>query len=166
MASSSKYTDERFDANHARRVVAMALANARSGVGGPFAALVVKGGDVISTGTNTVTTTQDPTAHAEVVAIRNACRALGSHQLDGCDLYCSCEPCPMCLGAIYWSRPRRVFFAATRHDATVGGFDDEMIYQELKVDPAERKIPMIHLSVDGAADVFKVWNDLPDKTCY
>src|SRR6202030_4792444 len=104
--------------------------------------LVVKDGIVIATGANQVTRTNDPTAHAEVVAIREACRVLGDFQLTGCDLYTTCEPCPMCLGAIYWARPARVFYAATATDAASAGFDDAFIYDELKIAPPGRRIPM------------------------
>ena len=104
----------------------------RSGRGGPFGAVVVKDGRVIAAGTNSVTSTNDPTAHAEVIAIREACRVLGTFQLTGCEIYTSCEPCPMCLGAIYWARPDRVYFAATASDAADAGFDDSLIYEELK----------------------------------
>lgn len=148
------------------RVVAMAEDNASAGKGGPFAAMVVRNGEVIATGTNVVTTSNDPTAHAEVVAIRNACRALNDFQLAGCDLYTSCEPCPMCLGAIYWARPDRVYYAATRHDAAAGGFDDEFIYQEIGAAPDSRKIPMTQVETGDAARVFDKWNELANKTRY
>src|ERR1051325_10707746 len=113
--------------------------------GGPFAAMVVKDGVVIATGTNQVTRTNDPTAHAEMVALREACRVLGDYQLSGCELYTSCEPCPMCLGAIYWARPARVFFAATHEDAAGAGFYDSFIYRQLQIAREDRSIPMIHL---------------------
>lgn len=113
------------------QAIQLAVENVRSGRGGPFAAVVVKNGQVIATGSNRVTSTNDPTAHAEVTAIREACRALNTFQLTGCDLYTSCEPCPMCLGAIYWARPDRVYFAATASDAADAGFDDSFIYEEL-----------------------------------
>ena len=114
-----------------RRAIALALENIRSAQGGPFGALVVKGGRVLAEGANRVTATNDPTAHSEIVAIREACRVLGNFQLTGCDLYTTCEPCPMCLGAIYWARPARVFYACVAADAAAAGFDDALIYEEL-----------------------------------
>src|SRR5215813_15174684 len=126
------------------QAIELAVENVRRD-GGPFAALVVKDGVVIATGVNQVTRTNDPTAHAEIVAIREACRVLGDFQLSGCDLYASCEPCPMCLGAIYWARPSRVFFAATHEQAAAAGFDDSFIYQQIAVPQGERDIPMVHM---------------------
>jgi tRNA(Arg) A34 adenosine deaminase TadA len=121
---------------------------------------------VIGKGSNSVTETNDPTAHAEVVAIRDACRNIGDFQLTDCDIYTSCEPCPMCLGAIYWARPRKVYFAATRHDAANAGFDDSFIYSELNVPPADRKIPITHAPHDEALNVFKEWLQKPNKVSY
>ncbi|MFQ5695315.1 MAG: nucleoside deaminase, partial [Terriglobia bacterium] len=109
------------------RAIQLSIENVRAGRGGPFAAVVVKGGEIIAEGTNRVTSTNDPTAHAEVVAIREACRVLGAFQLEGCNIYTTCEPCPMCMGAIYWARPARVFFATTGEDAARFGFDDSFI---------------------------------------
>jgi guanine deaminase len=154
------------DATHMRRAIQLALGNVRSGQGGPFACVIVKDGRIIAEGTNLVTSTNDPTAHAEVVAIRNACRTLGTFQLDGCDLYTTCEPCPMCLGAIYWARPARVFFAGTAADAASAGFDDAFIYDELKQSPATRRIPMKQLLRDEALAVFSAWKNQPNKTLY
>src|SRR5947199_2450909 len=134
-----------------RRAIALALENVHSGSGGPFAALIVKDGHIVAEGTNRVTRTNDPTAHAEVVAIREACRVLGDFQLPGCDLYTSCEPCPMCLGAIFWARPARVFFAATHDDAAAAGFDDSFIYRQIAVPHAQRSIPMIHVADELSA---------------
>ncbi len=134
--------------------------------GGPFAALVVKGGEVIATGVNEVTESNDPTAHAEVVAIRHACRALGTFLLTGCELYSSCEPCPMCLGAIYWARLARVVYAATREDAAAAGFDDSFIYEQIGIAPSERAIPMIRLMDERAARPFQEWVARPDRTPY
>ncbi len=148
-----------------REVIRLAEANVRRG-GGPFAALVVHNGDVLAVGTNRVTADNDPTAHAEIVAIREACRRLGHFQLTGCDLYTSCEPCPMCLGAIYWARPARVFYAATRHDAARAGFDDALIYDELERPGSERRIPFIHVSDRDAWAPFQVWLNHPDRTPY
>src|SRR5579863_8505927 len=127
--------------SYMQEAIHRAVENVRSGRGGPFGAIVVKDGRVIANGANSVTSTNDPTAHAEVNAIREACRALGTFQLNGCEIYTSCEPCPMCLGAIYWARPDRVFYAATANDAAAAGFDDSFIYDEMKLEAAERKIP-------------------------
>lgn len=154
------------DGKHMRRAILLALENVRSGQGGPFACVIVKDGSIIAEGTNLVTSTKDPTAHAEVVAIRNACRALNSFQLDACELYTTCEPCPMCLGAIYWARPARVFFAGTAADAADAGFDDDFIYEELKLDPAARRIPMTQLLREEALAVFNAWKDQPNKKPY
>ena len=143
----------------------MALANV-SRDGGPFGALIVRDDIVIATGANQVTRTNDPTAHAEIVAIREACRALGDFQLRGCDLYTSCEPCPMCLGAIFWARPARVFFAATHDDAAAAGFDDSFIYRQIAVPHAERGIPMIHVVDEWAARPFAEWAGRAGKIDY
>ena len=153
-------------ANLMDKVVELAIENARSGNGGPFAAAVVRDGKVVATGTNVVTTTNDPTAHAEIVAIRKACEVLGDYQLTGCDLYTSCEPCPMCLGAVYWARPENIYFAATRKDAAAGGFDDEFIYEEIGRPTDDRKIPMIHVEHSKASHVFDICNELPSKLRY
>jgi tRNA(Arg) A34 adenosine deaminase TadA len=126
-------------------------------VGGPFAALIVRDDKVIAEGTNTVTSTNDPTAHAEVNAIRTACAILRKFDLTGCDLYASCEPCPMCLSACYWSRMSRIFYAATREDATAAGFDDAAIYQELTKDPADRRLSMAALDHSEAVRPFQAW---------
>jgi guanine deaminase len=147
-----------------REAIALSRANVREG--GPFAAIIVKDGTVLARGTNLVTSTNDPTAHAEIVAIREACRALGSFQLDGCDIYTSCEPCPMCLGAIYWARPRSVYFANTRDDAAAIGFDDRFIYDEFSVDHNRRKIPMRQLLRDEAFEAFREWRAASNKVPY
>jgi guanine deaminase len=149
-----------------RRAIALALENVHSGSGGPFAALIVKDGHIVAEGTNRVTRTNDPTAHAEVVAIREACRVLADFQLPGCDLYTTCEPCPMCLGAIYWARPARTFYAATAADAADAGFDDAFIYEELKIAPAVRRIPMTQLLRDDSLAVFSAWKQQENKTPY
>ena len=146
--------------------LALAVENVARGHGGPFAALVVKDGEVVGRGTNRVTTDHDPTAHAEVVAIRAACRALGSFQLDGCDLYTTCEPCPMCLGAIYWARPRRVFYAGTRADAAAAGFDDAYIYDEVAKPPVARALPMIPLLRHEAHRPFDAWDAADERVEY
>jgi guanine deaminase len=147
------------------QVIELAAENVRLG-GGPFAALVVKDGEVVASGANRVTLANDPTAHAEIVAIREACRTLAAFQLEGCDIYTSCEPCPMCLGAIYWARPARVFFAATHTDAAKAGFDDALIYQQIAIPPAERAIPMLRAPHNRATAPFEAWMAKRDKTEY
>ena len=137
-----------------------------SNAGGPFGAVVVKDGEIIGEGFNKVTSTNDPTAHAEVVAIRNACEHLGNFQLDGCILYTSCEPCPMCLGAIYWARPAQVFYAATREDAANVGFDDEFIYKEIEKNFEDRQMKLVNVLREEGLKVFKNWEVKMDKTKY
>jgi tRNA(Arg) A34 adenosine deaminase TadA len=149
-----------------RRAIAVAFENVRSGRGGPFGALVAKDGKIIGEGANSVTTTNDPTAHAEIVAIRAACRAFGTFQLTGCELYTTCEPCPMCLGAIYWARPARVFYAGIAADATEAGFDDAFIYEELQRPLEARRIPMIQLLREESLAIFAAWKRQPNKTSY
>jgi guanine deaminase len=148
-----------------RRAVALALENIRNG-GGPFAAVIVKDGRVIAEGANCVTTENDPTAHAEVVAIRAACKALGSFQLTGCEMYSSCEPCPMCMGAIYWARPARVYYAGTAQDAAAVGFDDAFIYKEFALPHLERGIPMTQLLHEEGIGIFRAWAAKIDKASY
>jgi guanine deaminase len=146
--------------------IGMAIENVREGRGGPFAALVVCNGNVVARGANQVTSTNDPTAHAEIVAIRNACRVLASFQLTGCDIYTSCEPCPMCMGAIYWARPARVYFAATRADAAAIGFDDDYIYRQIALPPARRDLPLIQMKQEDALAAFAEWRRKPNKVLY
>jgi guanine deaminase len=134
--------------------------------GGPFAALVVKDGTVLAAGTNRVVLDSDPTAHAEVVAIREACRRLGSFQLDGCEIYASCEPCPMCWGAISWARPVAVFYAATREDAAAAGFDDARLWAEAARAPADRGVRGERLLAGEAGRPFAAWRAKPDRTPY
>jgi guanine deaminase len=153
-------------ADFMRRAISLALENIRSGRGGPFAAVIVNDGRIIAEGTNRVTATNDPTAHAEVVAIREACRALGDFQLMACDLYTTCEPCPMCLGAIYWARPARVFYAGTAADAAAAGFDDAFIYDELKHPHAARRVPMTQMLRDESLAIFSAWKQQENKTPY
>jgi guanine deaminase len=148
-----------------KQAIELAVENIRRG-GGPFAALVVKNGAFVASGVNQVTRENDPTAHAEVVAIREACRVLGDFQLAGCDIYCSCEPCPMCLGAIYWARPARVYFAATQADAAEAGFDDSFIYRQILIAPYERDIPMLRVVDEAATLPFEEWTGKTDKTEY
>ena len=149
-----------------QRAIELSLENVRSGTGGPFAALVVRNGSVVATGTNQVTAAQDPTAHAEVVAIRGACQALHNFQLSDCELYTTCEPCPMCMGAIYWARLARVYYANTRDDAARIGFDDTFIYDQLVLPLDERKIPMIPLMRDEALEAFRAWENSQTKIKY
>ncbi len=148
------------------RAIGLAVGNARAGWGGPFGAVVVRQGEIVAQGTNLVTSTNDPTAHAEVVAIREACRRLGTFDLTGCEIYTSCEPCPMCLAAIYWARLERVYYGAGRLDAARFGFDDERIYEEIGRAAPQRSIPMETLLRDLAIEAFRVWESLPDKTRY
>lgn len=140
-----------------QRCIDLAQAQADSGLGGPFAALVVKNGELVAEGCNQVTCTNDPSAHAEVVAIRNACQKLGSFQLEGCEIYSSCEPCPMCLGAIFWARPKAVYFAATRQQAAAAGFDDEFIYEQVNLAGPQRRIPFVHQPLASANLPFERW---------
>ena len=137
-----------------------------SETGGPFGCVIVKNGQIIGEGRNEVTAHNDPTAHAEVVAIRNACSALDDFQLSGCEVYTSCEPCPMCLGALYWARPEVVYYANTKEDAAEIEFDDDFIYREIRIPPDERKIPMIHCPEDDARKVFSAWMDKPNRINY
>lgn len=140
-----------------RRALDLASSNVRSGQGGPFGAVVVRGDTVIAEGTNLVTSTNDPTAHAEVVVIRKACAALKLFQLAGCDLFTSCEPCPMCLGAIYWARPAAVYYAASHTDAAAAGFDDGFIYAQLRLPVHQRQLPMRRILVEEAIQPFEIW---------
>ncbi|WP_028980561.1 nucleoside deaminase [Sporocytophaga myxococcoides] len=138
----------------------------RNNKGGPFGAIVVKGDEVVGRGYNQVTSTNDPTAHAEIVAIRDACKNLNNFQLTGCEIYTSCEPCPMCLGAIYWARPDKIYFGNSREDAAAIGFDDSMIYDEMKKLIVERKIPIMQIGQEHAIKVFHEWKAKGDKTEY
>ena len=138
----------------------------QSGKGGPFGCVIVKDGKIISEGYNQVTTANDPTAHAEVVAIRNACKALQTFQLTGCDIYASCEPCPMCLGAIYWARPGRVIYANTKKDAAAIDFDDQFIYDEIEKPDEQRQILFIHNPHKKALEVFEDWKKMENKIEY
>jgi tRNA(Arg) A34 adenosine deaminase TadA len=149
-----------------RRAIELAQRGVDTNAGGPFGCVVVKDGHVIGEGCNEVTSSNDPTAHAEIVAIRNACAATGSFQLEGCHIYTSCEPCPMCLGAIYWARPARIFYAGTREDAAGAGFDDQFIYEEMEKQLEDRTMKLENLSREEAQKVFKNWADKPDKIEY
>jgi len=146
--------------------IQLSIENVRSGRGGPFAALVVKDKQVIATGTNLVTSTNDPTAHAEIVAIREACKVLRSFQLTGCEVYASCEPCPMCMAALYWARPSGIFFAGTREDAARAGFDDSYIYQQLALPVDQRSIPTVQMLREQALVALREWEGRSEKTPY
>jgi guanine deaminase len=149
-----------------QQAIDLATDNVLSGRGGPFGAVIVKDGAVIATGTNQVTASNDPTAHAEVTAIRNACQALGTFQLDGCDVYTSCEPCPMCLAALYWSRCRSIYFGNDAADAASVGFDDAYLYGEICKPFADRKIPISCLLPEEAFASFAAWRDSQAKIKY
>jgi tRNA(Arg) A34 adenosine deaminase TadA len=149
-----------------REAIALARDGMERGDGGPFGCVIVKDGHVVGRGNNRVTSSNDPTAHAEVVAIRDACARLGSFQLEGCTVYTSCEPCPMCLGALYWARPARIVYAATRQDASDAGFDDSLIYEELPLAPADRRYPMEHFLRSEAQQVFAAWKAMEGRTRY
>lgn len=144
----------------------LATENVLAGRGGPFAALVTRGGEVLARGSNLVTSSNDPTAHAEVTAIRRACSALNTFQLQGCEIYTTCEPCPMCLGAIYWARLDRIYFAATRDDAAAAGFDDSLIYREVAAPLDERAIPAINFMRDEGREPMSVWKSFEKKIAY
>lgn len=148
-----------------RQAIGLAVENVRNG-GGPFGAVIVKNGRVVATGVNRVTPDNDPTAHAEVCAIRAACRKLGTFNLEGCVIYTSCEPCPMCLGAIYWAHLDKIYYGANQHDAASVNFDDSFIYRELELKPADRKKPVENLLHDEALDPFKAWSAKSDKVEY
>ncbi|HVV05493.1 MAG TPA: nucleoside deaminase [Puia sp.] len=154
------------DRKFLQQAIALAKQGIEAGQGGPFGCIIVKDGQVIGKGANQVTSTNDPTAHAEVVAIRDACRRLGNYQLTDCDVYASCEPCPMCLGALYWARPRRVVYASTRDEAAGAGFDDAFIYHEINVAAGDRKIPFDYQSLEEAAALFGLWKEKGDKRLY
>ena len=149
-----------------RHAIALSLENVRSGRGGPFAAVVVRGDEVIAEGTNQVTSTNDPSAHAEVLAVRAACSALRHFQLTGCEIYTSCEPCPMCLGLIYWARPDKVYYANSAEDAAAIGFDDSRIYHELASPPNTRSIVMVQMLRNEALAAFRAWQAKSDKIPY
>ncbi len=148
------------------RAIALAIENVRTGRGGPFAALVVRDGEVIASGVNSVTASTDPTAHAEIEAIRAACRKLGTFQLTGCEIYTTCEPCPMCLGAVYWARLDRIWYSASRADAAAAGFDDAYIYDELARPPGGRAIPAVPVLPDQGQRPFLAWKANPNRVRY
>jgi len=148
------------------RAIELSLESVHSGCGGPFGAVIVRNGEVLAEGMNQVTSRNDPTAHAEVLAIREACAKLGLFELTDCELYSSCEPCPMCLGAIYWARLARVYYANTAADAAKIGFDDSFIYAELQLPHAERRIPAIPMMREEALAAFRAWAEKPNKIPY
>ena len=158
-------TTER-DKKFLERAIELSREGMKGGKGGPFGCIVVKGDAIIGEGCNQVTSSNDPTAHAEVVAIRAACEKLGAYQLTDCDIYTSCEPCPMCLGAIYWARPKRVVYANTREEAAAIEFDDDFIYNEINAKMGDRKIPFVHIPHPLAKEVFAQWKQWEGKTRY
>ncbi|MGC4041517.1 MAG: nucleoside deaminase [Flavobacterium sp.] len=149
-----------------QEAIQLSIENVKSGKGGPFGAVIVKDGKIIAHGANSVTTNNDPTAHAEVMAIRKACEVLGTFQLDGCEIYTSCEPCPMCLGAIYWARPDRMYYANTKKDAADINFDDNFIYEELALPYENRKLETIQIMRDEALEAFRLWSESVAKIEY
>lgn len=151
---------------HMQEAIRLSVEKMEAGFGGPFGCVIVKDGNIIARGFNNVTATNDPTAHAEVDAIRKACKELGTFQLDGCELYTSCEPCPMCLGAIYWARPKVVYYGNTRADAAKIGFDDKFIYEEIEKPLSERSIPMLPFLREEALEGFRKWEVKAGKTEY
>ncbi len=151
---------------HLKRAIALGIEKMNQGFGGPFGAVVVRNGVVVAEGWNCVTSTNDPTAHAEVTAIRRACESLKKFQLDDCIVYSSCEPCPMCLGAIYWARPKQLFFAADRKQAAGAGFDDDFIYKEIPLEIEKRKLSTQQLLADEAQKAFDLWMSKTDKILY
>jgi tRNA(Arg) A34 adenosine deaminase TadA len=151
---------------HLRRAIELANQNVLAGLGGPFAAVIVRDDQIVAEGANSVTTTNDPTAHGEVNAIRNACRALGTFSLAGCEIYSSCEPCPMCLAAIYWARLGAIYYGANQQDAAKAGFDDAFLYEEFRRLGADRTIPSTQLLQSEAWRCFATWQALPTKVDY
>ena len=149
-----------------QEAILLSLKGMANNEGGPFGCVIVKGDEIVGRGNNKVSSTNDPTAHAEVSAIRDACKNLHTFQLTGCEIYTSCEPCPMCLGAIYWARPKVVYYANNRQDAAEIGFDDSMIYEEMMVAIEDRKIPILPLGRENALKVFHQWKEKDDKTHY
>lgn len=148
------------------RAIQLSVDNVNGGNGGPFGAVIVKAGSIIAEGVNCVTARSDPTAHAEVVAIREACAMLGTFSLRDCEIYTSCEPCPMCLGAIYWAHISSIYFGNVAADASKIGFDDSFIYREFAQPPASRKIPMVQIMGDEALTAFRVWQEKPNRIPY
>lgn len=157
------------EVNHSefmKQAILKAISGVSKDEGGPFGCIIIKNGIIIGTGNNRVTSTNDPTAHAEVMAIRQACKKLNSFQLDDCIMYTSCEPCPMCLGAIYWARPKKVFYGCNKSDAAKIGFDDDFIYKELELERHKRSIPFEQIDREKALKAFKIWEEKEDKIEY
>ncbi|MDN3594569.1 nucleoside deaminase [Zunongwangia endophytica] len=154
------------DKKFMRRAIALAEEGMDTGAGGPFGAVVVKDGEIVAEGWNIVTSSNDPTAHAEITAIRRACENLNTFQLEDCILYTSCEPCPMCLGAIYWARPKKVYYALNHNDAAKIGFDDQFIYEELDKDIENRKVPFENIIREEALPVFEKWDRKENRIDY
>lgn len=154
------------NAEHLRRAIALAVENVRAGKGGPFGAVIVRDGVIVGEGANSVTKTLDPTAHGEVNAIRAACQRLGSFSLAGCEIYTSCEPCPMCLAAIYWARIERIYYGASQQDAAAVGFDDAFLYDELRRKQQERTIAAVQLLSEESLEPFATWRILPGRVEY
>lgn len=154
------------DPQFLNRAIELAIAGVEADIGGPFGAVVVKDGKIIGEGSNRVTSSHDPSAHAEIVAIRNACQQLQSFQLTGCTLYTSCEPCPMCLGAIYWARPERIVYACRHSDAAEVGFDDSFIYEELERPQSERSIPAVQMLREAGLEAFQTWERKTNRVNY
>jgi guanine deaminase len=166
LALTIAYSIEPMDNPFMARAIQLSLNNVQSGRGGPFGAVVVKDGNIVAEAANLVTATNDPTAHAEVLAIREACKKLRVFDLEGCEIYSSCEPCPMCLGAIYWARLARVYFANAAADASKVGFDDSLIYREIAQPHSQRQIPMIQMMRKQALAAFRAWENKPNKIEY
>ena len=164
----SESGDELFhsDENFMNLAIEAAIKGVLSNDGGPFGCVIIKDGEIIGKGNNKVTSNNDPTAHAEIMAIREACKNLNSFQLDDCILYTRCEPCPMCFGAIYWARPKKVFYGCNKTDAAEIGFDDEFIYKELDLELSKRSIPFEQINRESAVKAFKVWKEKDDKIEY
>ena len=152
--------------DHLRRAITLAIENVLASRGGPFAAVIVRDGEIVAEGANSVTTTNDPTAHGEVNAIRNACRVLGTFSLEGCEIYSSCEPCPMCLAAIYWARIGAIYYGCNQLDAAKAGFDDAFLYEEIGKAVGSRSIPCAQMLQDEAWTAFATWQELPTKVDY
>lgn len=158
--------DSDINNGYMEQAAAVAIKGVLQNEGGPFGCIIIKDGEIIGRGNNKVTSSNDPTAHAEIMAIREACKHLNSFQLEDCIIYTSCEPCPMCLGAIYWARPKKVYFGCSKSDAAKIGFDDQFIYQELNMDFNKRKIPFEQINRDEAMKAFKAWEEKEDKIEY
>lgn len=154
------------DKKFLERAIELAREGMQGGQGGPFGCVVVQGDEIVGEGNNKVTSSNDPTAHAEIVAIRQACAKLGTYQLQDCEIYTSCEPCPMCLGAIYWARPRRVVYANTREEAAAIEFDDALIYEQINTAMADRLIPFVHEPHPEARKIFEEWKNWEGKVKY